>query len=219
MAATGYDSWFDQPLGQTVDALEKDLVYGLAGLRPGERVLEVGSGTGHFGFDLVNRGHEVVGLDLSPTMLAVARRKGRAVHLVRGDALTLPVASASFALVLSVTVLEFVADPQQALQEMWRAVRPGGRLVAAVLNAHSPWAWVRRRQSRQQETFFSQAHFFSPREFTRLMGALGPVRWDSAVFIGPQGAGMSCAWGLERLGRSLLRPFGALLVGRVTKCR
>jgi ubiquinone/menaquinone biosynthesis C-methylase UbiE len=234
-AAPYYDSWFDLPLGQTVDALEKDLLYGLAGLRPGERALDIGTGTGHFAFDLAGHGLEVVGVELSPGMLAVARGKvppsvgrGKAapsrppagmVHLVRGDAAALPLVPATFDLVLSVTALEFVADPPRALAEMWRAVRPGGRLVVGVLNALSPWAWARRRESRKQETPFSHAHFLTAWEFWRFLRALGPVTWSSSVFVGPHGSGQRWAWLLERVGRATLRPFGGLLVGRVTKWR
>lgn len=215
--ASFYDSWFEVPLGITVDELEKDLLYHFAALHSGERVLDVGTGTGHFAFDLVNRGLVVVGVDLSAPMLTVAKGKGSAVHLIRGDAAALPLVAESFDLVLSVTVLEFVAHPERAIQEMWRAVRPGGRLVVGVLNALSPWAWVRRRESKKQETPFSHAHFFTPWEFVRLLRPLGMVTWSSSVFIGPNGAGLSWAWGLERIGRAVLQPFGALLVGRVRK--
>ncbi|MGC8787824.1 MAG: class I SAM-dependent methyltransferase [Anaerolineae bacterium] len=215
--ATLYDSWFEVPLGRTVDELEKDLLYRFALLRSGERALDVGTGTGHFAFDLVSRGLVVVGVDLSTPMLTVAKSKGSAVHLIRGDAAALPLVAESFDLVLSVTALEFVAKPEQAVQEMWRAVRPGGRLVIGVLNALSPWAWVRQRESRKQETPFTHAHFFYPWEFVRLLRRLGSVTWSSSVFIGPHGEGLRWAWGLERIGRIVFRPFGALLVGRVTK--
>jgi SAM-dependent methyltransferase len=215
--AAVYDSWFDLPLGQAVDALEKELLYRLAGLRPGERALDVGTGTGHFAFDLAGHGLTVVGADLSAPMLAAAGSTGLSVHLLRGDAAALPLAAASFDLVLSVTALEFMANPQRAVVEMWRAVRPGGRLVVGVLNACSPWAWARRRESRTQETPFSHAHFFDPWGFVRLLRPLGPVTWSSAVFVGPHGAGLRWARGLERVGQVLLRPFGALLVVRVTK--
>ena len=96
-------------------------------------------------------------------------------------------------------------------------MRDAGRLVVAVLNALSPWAWTRRREARAQETPFSNAHFFYPWEFADLLGRLGPVTWSSSVFVGPNGTGLGWAWALERLGRSLLKPLGALLVGRVTK--
>jgi len=215
--ASLYDAWFEIPLGHTADELEKELLYNLAELRHGERGLDVGTGSGHFAVDLAAHGLIVVGVDLSAPMLSVAQSKGSAVRFVRGDAATLPLAASAFDLVLSVTTLEFVAHPEQAIDEMWRAVRPGGRLVVGVLNALSPWAWARRRESRKQDTPFSHAHFFYPWQFVGLLRQLGPVQWSSSVFIGPNGRGLRWALGLERLGRALFRPFGALLVGRVTK--
>lgn len=215
--ASLYDSWFELPLGQAIDELEKDLLYSLAGLRSGERVLDVGTGTGHFAFDVATRGGIVVGVDLSMPMLTVARVRGSPVQLIRGDAAALPLPAGSFDLVLSVTALEFVAQREQAIDEMWRAVRPNGRLVVGVLNALSPWAWARQRESKKQDTPFSHAHFFYPWEFVNLLSRLGSVTWSSSVFIGPNGASLRWAWALERVGRALLKPFGALLVGRVTK--
>jgi ubiquinone/menaquinone biosynthesis C-methylase UbiE len=213
-----YDGWFDTTLGLTVDTLEKDLLYALAAPRAGERVLDVGTGTGHFALDLAQQVATVVGIDLSAPMLAVARSKGGTVSWLRGDAAALPLASATFDLIVSVTALEFVASAEQAIHAMWRLLRPGGRIVVGALNALSPWAWARRRESRQQETPFSHARFFYPWELRRLLGRLGPVTLSSAVFVGPGGGGLRQAWRLERAGRLLLRPFGALLVGRVTKC-
>jgi SAM-dependent methyltransferase len=156
-------------------------------------------------------------MDLSMPMLAVARSKGPSARLFLGDAAALPLAADSFDLVLSVTALEFIAHREQAVDEMWRALRPGGRLVVGVLNALSPWAWVRRRESKRQETPFSHAHFFYPWEFVRLLSRPGPVTWNSSVFVGPNGMGLRWAWALERVGRVLFKPLGALLVGRVTK--
>ena len=66
-------------------------------------------------------------------MLAVARSKGSSAHLFRGNAAALPLATGSFDLVFSVTALEFIAHRERAVDEMWRAVRPGGRLVVGVL--------------------------------------------------------------------------------------
>jgi len=212
-----YDTWFDTPLGRTVDELEKDLLYRLAELHRVSRAADVGTGTGHFATDLAAHGLTVIGVDLSLPMLSAAQAKGQAVHLLQGDAAALPLATASFDLVLSVTALEFVAHPERAIAEMWRVLRPGGRLVVGVLNELSPWAWARHRESKTQETPFSHAHFFYPWEFVRLLRRLGPVTWSSSVFIGPNGEGLRYAWYLERVGRTLCKPFGALLVGRVTK--
>jgi SAM-dependent methyltransferase len=232
-----YDSWFELPIGTIVDTLERNLLFGLARPRPGECVLDVGTGTGHFARYVVEDGATVIGTDLSWPMLREAAgklvsslRSGQALSeaegeiplsLVQADATALPFRYSSaplakgtqgavFDLVLSVTMLEFVRDPQRAIDEMWSAVKPGGRLVVAVLNAWSPWALRR-------EAPYDQAHLYSPIELQRLLGQYGKVTWGSAVFFLPNGWGSRQAWPLERIGRRFLKPFGALLVGRVDK--
>jgi len=213
-----YDAWFDTPLGRTADQLEKDLLYRLADPHPSERVLDVGTGTAHFALDLAAHGGVVIGVDLSLPMLEVARGKRPSAHPMLGDAAAMPLRDSVFDLVFSVTMLEFVANPEQALSDMWRVVRPGGRLVIGVLNALSPWAWARKRQTSKQKTPFDDAHFFYPWEFVRLLRRYGPVSWSSSVFFLPSGAGLSLAWTLERIGRAVAKPLGALLVGRISKC-
>ncbi len=214
--ATLYDSWFDTPLGGMVDQLEKDLLLQYMGSVAGQAALDVGTGTGHFARFLAERGARVVGADISRAMLRVAATKPGMPPLVQADAAALPFADASFDLVLSVTTLEFVPDAARAAAEMARVCRRGGRLVLGLLNAWSPWAWVRRKAARRNPADpFAVAHFFSPPEFVRLLAPFGKVRWSSSVFILPGGQGLRAAWPLERTGRKALRPFGALLVGRV----
>lgn len=211
-AAPFYDSWYDVPLGRIVDDLEKDLLYRLIAPQAGERCLDVGVGTGHFAFDLAAKGLDVVGVDLSRPMLEIAQTKEDGVSLIQADAERLPLSNGLFDLAISVTTLEFVSDPASVVSEMWRVLKPGGRLVVAVLNEWSPWAWARKR-----EFPFTHAHFFAPPEFVGLLRRFGPVQWSSSVFIWPDGRGMKHAWFCERIGRKIFKHFGALLVGRVVK--
>jgi len=211
-----YDSWFDTPLGHTVDLLEKDLLLRFTGPVAGQAALDVGTGTGHFAQFLAERGARVVGVDVSRAMLRVARAKPGMPPLVQADAATLPFGDGVFDLVLSVTALEFVSDAARPVAEMARVCRKGGRVVVGVLNAWSPWAWVRRKAARRNPSDpFAAAHFFAPGEFTRLLAPFGTVRWSSSVFVLPGGQGLRAAWPLERIGRGAFRPFGALLVGRI----
>jgi ubiquinone/menaquinone biosynthesis C-methylase UbiE len=215
--ASSYDSWFETPLGRTVDRLEKRLIYRLAQPKAGESALDVGTGTGHFACDLAARGLRVTGYDSSEAMLQVARAKGPGVRWQRGEVESLPFADGSFDLVLSVTTLEFVRDRDLALAEMYRVTAPGGRMVVAVLNALSPWGQARKREAAQHDTPFRYAHFFTPKEFVTALGRYGCPRWSSSVFFLPSGVGMSVADLLESLGQVFCRRYGALLVGRVDK--
>jgi len=215
--AAAYDSWFDTPLGRAADRLEKELIYRLAAPQPGERALDVGTGTGHYACDLAERGLTVTAIDPSEAMLGVARAKGCRVTWEQGQAEDLPFADGTFDLVLSVTTLEFVRDPARSLAEMARVTAPGGRMVVAVLNAHSPWAAARRREAQEQGGPFAAARFFTPDAFVSMLRRHGPTRWGSAVFVPPSGRGLALSQGLEVLGQALARGRGALLVGRVQR--
>jgi ubiquinone/menaquinone biosynthesis C-methylase UbiE len=111
------------------------LVHEALGARRGERVLDVGCGPGFFVTELLDRvGSDgwVVGLDLSPDMLAVARKRAEGypnVEFVQSSATPLPLDDGSFDRALSVQVLEYVEDVPAALAELRRVLRPGGRLV------------------------------------------------------------------------------------------
>jgi ubiquinone/menaquinone biosynthesis C-methylase UbiE len=97
-----------------------------------EWVLDVGCGTGVLLKRLLDRypGAHLTGVDLSPAMVELARRRlpGR-VTLEVGDVEALPFASSSFDLVMSTSSFHFWPAPKQALAELRRVLRPGGRLV------------------------------------------------------------------------------------------
>jgi arsenite methyltransferase len=102
---------------------------------PGERILDVGCGPGFYVdeiAELVGDGGSVVGVDASPSMLAVAasRSAGRSnVAFHEGDTNALPLPDSEFDAAISVQVLEYVPDATGALREINRVLKPGGRLV------------------------------------------------------------------------------------------
>jgi demethylmenaquinone methyltransferase/2-methoxy-6-polyprenyl-1,4-benzoquinol methylase len=110
----------------------------LADLLPGDRVLDVCTGTADLALALARRvgpKGRVVGLDFSPAMLAMGRRKvtrhpeGRCLLLYPGDALRLPYADSVFDAAASSFAGRNVADLRRFFSEMARVVRPGGRIV------------------------------------------------------------------------------------------
>lgn len=110
-------------------------VASAAGLRPGQRVLDVACGTGVLAREAALRvapGGSVVGLDPDPGMLAVAERVAPQIEWRRGAAEALPYPAGSFDAVVSQFGLMFFADRVGALREMLRVLAPGGRLAVAV---------------------------------------------------------------------------------------
>jgi demethylmenaquinone methyltransferase/2-methoxy-6-polyprenyl-1,4-benzoquinol methylase len=103
------------------------------GVGDGERVLDVACGTGDFCRELERAGHAAVGIDFSSGMLAAARTKA---PLLRGDALSLPVAGGVLDGITCGFALRNVADIHALFAEFARVLRTGGRV--AVLEVAEP---------------------------------------------------------------------------------
>jgi demethylmenaquinone methyltransferase/2-methoxy-6-polyprenyl-1,4-benzoquinol methylase len=103
--------------------------------RPGQRILDVATGTGMVAFGLAARGSEVVGLDQSEQMLAGARAKlavapefASRVEFVLGQAEQLPFSDHEFDALTFTYLLRYVDDVAATMAELVRVVRPGGRI-------------------------------------------------------------------------------------------
>lgn len=96
-------------------------------------VLDVGCGTGSLSLLLAQAGHRVIGVDLAPRMVSQADRKLEAVGLpgrfLVGDAASPPVRGEAFDVVLSRHLVWTLPDPEAALREWVKRLRPGGRLI------------------------------------------------------------------------------------------
>jgi demethylmenaquinone methyltransferase/2-methoxy-6-polyprenyl-1,4-benzoquinol methylase len=100
---------------------------------PGERVLDVATGTGLVARELLRRGCSVVALDQSAEMLGAAgtRFAGEPrVRLVLGEAEALPFESGSFDALTFTYLLRYVDDPAATMRELARVLRPGGRVAS-----------------------------------------------------------------------------------------
>ena len=133
----------------------------LASLGPlrGRRILDLGCGKGRFARILAGRGARVIGLDVSGSMLSVAREAG--VDCVRGSARRIPFEAASFDGAIAVEVFEHLEPGvlDDACEELRRVLRPGGIFVLVdksvyAMNARRPWLpaavvkWLDERRGR-----------------------------------------------------------------------
>jgi SAM-dependent methyltransferase len=114
------------------------------GLRPGERVLDLGCGAGRHAFEMYRRGADVMAFDQDADELAgvrdlfVAMREagevpdGAEADVKEGDALALPFADGEFDRVVAAEILEHVPDDIGAIRELVRVTRPGGTVALTV---------------------------------------------------------------------------------------
>jgi len=178
--ASRYDDWYRTKTGQYVDKIEKWLVFSMLRTKSG-KALDLGCGTGNYTLELKRRGFDVIGLDVSEEMLKIARSKG--LDCVKGDAYSLPFPDGSFDLVLSVTMFEFIHEPERVLGEIHRVLKPGGEILIGTMNGKSLWFLFKRLKSLFVETAYRYARFYTPRELEELLRKTGFKNVESAGVI------------------------------------
>lgn len=184
-AAREYDNWYQSPENRFIADLEDQLLLGLLGHVRGERVLDIGCGTGRHLLMFLEMGLDITGLDASPYMLDIAREKlGHRAELHQGLAEDLPFEDNSFDIATFITTLEFVDDVQKALQEACRVAK--NRIFLGVLNRYAIKGIERRLGGMFSESIYNRARFFSVWEVKRyIRQILGktPLRWGTVLHL------------------------------------
>jgi ubiquinone/menaquinone biosynthesis C-methylase UbiE len=144
------------------------LFLDFAGVEAGERVLEVGCGTGSLTFPLAERAAiaSLDAIDYEPQFVeaAKARNINPRINIEKGDACNLQFPDRAFDRALSMLVLHFVADPHRAIAEMRRVVRLGGVIAATV--------WDNFGGQPASRLFWDTVAAIEPRALERRGGAL-----------------------------------------------
>jgi SAM-dependent methyltransferase len=169
---------------------EMRVISDLVSLERGGRYLDLGCSAGLYTSSLARAlgdSGEVVGIDISPSMLKEAARRARRFgakpSFARADAHSLPFADASLSGVVCGGTLNELGDPARALREARRVLEPGGRLaIMGILRARS-------ERGRRLQRFLSVGgvRFFEPDELMSLIGHAGldpdPLRRHGLVFF------------------------------------
>jgi len=144
-AAIYYENFWHKQLKPAQDKLLE-----MANLRPGEKIIDIACGTGLVSFaaaEKLNPAGFVMGTDISDNMVAICRQQAKEknysnVQFERMDAEELAVPDGEYDAALCALGLMYVPDPVRALKEMHRAIKHGGRAVAAVWGQRDHCGWA-----------------------------------------------------------------------------
>ena len=177
--ATIYESWHQSSHGRAIDRSLEQLLLALLDPRPGERVLDIGCGTGNHLLIFSKLGLDVSGIDASPHMIHKAKeRLGRRCTLKTGRAEDLPFDDNEFDLAVLINTLEFLDDPIQALREAGRVAKRN--VFIGVINSFSWNGLLKRIQGYLGDPLFGRAKFYNLWQLKSLLQmAYGhvPISW------------------------------------------
>jgi ubiquinone/menaquinone biosynthesis C-methylase UbiE len=141
-------AYYDETRGLSAEASRATIDLLSSEFAPGDRLLDVGAGTGLLAIPLAARGYRVDGVDLSLLMLERAREKGDAndpLRLVSADASRLPFRSGAYDGAFMRHLLHLIPRWRDALREVVRVVRPGGTLLVSTSDYTGLYREVQRR--------------------------------------------------------------------------
>jgi SAM-dependent methyltransferase len=206
---TGYDDWQASPAGRYLNGRIKSLILDLTAPRAGERLLDIGCGSGDHLNLFRKKGCDVTGLDPSSLMLDLARQRlSHRADLHQGRAEDLPFSDNEFDIVTLITSLEFTDDPDLAVAEAIRVCR--GRVFIGVMNRYSLIGVQGRLTSLFNPPINTKARYFHlARLTTMIRSQLQGVRvqWGSVIFLPWSWYGFGA--GLEERIPVMNNPFGA----------
>jgi len=210
-AAAGYDDY-----SSLESSLRSNFAARLSRLgtpSSGDRLLDLGAAYGYAADEARRLGWSVCGLDVSP---AVASRASVVLpgRIVAGNGLALPFADASFTAVTLWDVIEHLSDPQAAVAEIARVVRPGGRLVLTTGDVES---LVARLTGARWHLYTLPEHlFFHSRESLRCLVERHGLQVET---MRAEGSRYTLGYVVERLRKSLFGvgggSFGETALGRL----
>jgi ubiquinone/menaquinone biosynthesis C-methylase UbiE len=180
-----YEEWQKSPEGVLLDRLSSELIVRLLRPQKGDKILDIGCGTGNHLLLFYRLGLDVTGLDASPYMLDIAKsRLGNKASLKIGGAGDLPFEDNEFDLSTFIITFEFLDDPIAALKEAGRVTK--NKIFIGILNSLSFGCICNKIYALFSNSIFREAHLFTLWELKRYVKkALGnvPMEWGSVKLM------------------------------------
>jgi ubiquinone/menaquinone biosynthesis C-methylase UbiE len=179
--ARGYDEWYETDFGKYTASAQNELMTILLKPIPGQRLLDIGCGTGTHLKLFEELGLDTVGLEPSIFMLKKAREKQKGkLKLILAKGEELPIKDDAFDLTLLFTTLEFCQNPAKVLKEAGRVTQE--KIFIGVLNSWSLLAIARRVKGCFKSSIYSSAEFYNICKLKKILK--GSLKFNSLAWGG-----------------------------------
>ncbi len=177
--AIQYDKFYQTEFGKQIDQLEKAAIAKILSSIPGCTMLELGCGTGHWTAFFVEKGFNVIALDTSKNMLEIAQSKNIPnTTFIQASAEQIPYCFDSFIFTAAITMLEFTANPEKALHEIYRVTKHQGHVLLGCLNPNSILF-----KNKTNDSVFKHARLFTKNEWIQMISFMGKIETSEAVYV------------------------------------
>ena len=177
--ANTYDDYYKTNFGKKIDESQKECVKSFLNKINKGKILELGSGTGHWSEWLLEQGFEVFGIDIAEKMLEIAKSKNLQNCTFEKMSMTdLSFEDNSVENIIAITSLEFSIDLDKTFSEIKRVLKPEGYFIAAVLNSNSIIG-----RTKSNNPTFSNANFFTEEELLLRLSEFGTPSVCKSAFI------------------------------------
>lgn len=170
--ADDYDSWYQTKVGNFIDKVETDLAFSLFSVSHGEKILDAGAGTGNFSIKLAQVGAEVTGIDICEDMLCKAKenaaKAGQEILFLKRDIYSTDFSDNSFDAVFSMAAFEFIKDDRRAFEEIYRVVKPGGKILIGTIAKSGAWGKLYQELAKNGDSVFVHADFKDLQDLLRI---------------------------------------------------
>ncbi len=159
-----YDSWYEKFPGKRLFRWELNC---LRNIDPGDKALEIGVGTGRFASELGIK----FGIDPAFNPLKIAKQRG--ILAVCADGRKVPFPENTFSSVFLIVTICFADEPQKLIEESYRILRPGGKIVLGLVPRGSEWGRHYLKLKAEGHFFYKFAEFYTVKEVSSMLVEAG----------------------------------------------
>lgn len=180
--AENYDGWYQSKVGYIYDYLEKKTINKLLKNKKRKKMLEIGSGTGHWSKFFSELGFNVTGIEISKSIFDIAKAKDiKNANFINKDIFNYNT-NEKFDCASFITTLEFIEEDTKAIKHVLNFLKDDGYIIFGVLNKNSFLG----KKRKEEKNIFTNARFYTQKEIKSIFKKFGKTKIETCAYPSPK---------------------------------